>query len=630
MMLPRVICRARRRLLALVSACLVIMLVTACTAGTAGGGSPAKNSGNAGGTDAAGGDSSKVLTFFPCCSWNTTWSFNPYNVNQLGIQNDFITMRLAIAKAPSLTEFVPQLADKWAVENGKLNVHLRDDAKWQDGTPVTSKDLHDTAILNGLRGDGFWNDITGVDIVDDKTVAFTLKEGQPESLAKLDILNAIRPYPSSVYGQLVTDELKQDVIKYFRTLQQNPEQATKLAEARRMGDAFKNLAALKVDKLIGNGPFRLENITTKEAKLVKWDGFWDADQIKFAGIRYLNGSNQTVYPQLFSGNVHLSNVYMPPPILNRWKTTPNSNTALSLGFGFAIVFNSNQKPLDSKAVRQALAYVIPRQQISEAAYGTDDAAGGTWKEVSTGISPTLEELYLKPEQIEQLNKYPVDAAKATELLQGEGFTKKGDQWMKPDGKPFTITFTANAETSDIVTSFNSAAKALTAFGIKSEVNATSGAQQDADQHNGDFQAGMAFVGGSNPLGMYNFLLGPGYNFTRQGNYAGKRGIGFGPKKNVPGLGEVDVASTIDRQVRTVEPGEEMNKQVWNWAQLVNEEVPYIWYATKVYQFPFSTKDFTNWPPLGENNTSELWDIISADMTGGLSLAMQQGYITPKP
>lgn len=539
-------------------------------------------------------------------------------------------MRLAIVKSPSLTEFVPQLADEWSVEDGKLNVHLREDAKWQDDTPVTSKDLHDTAILNALRGDGFWNDITSVDIVDDHTVAFTLKEGQPESLALVDILNAIRPYPSSVYGKFVTDELKQDVITYFTTLHDDPEKAGELPEFKRMGETFQELAGMKVDTLIGNGPFQLENITTKEAKLVKSDVFWDADKIKFAGISYLNGSTQTAYPQLFSGNVHLSNVYMPPPILERWQNTADSNTALPQGFGFAMIFNSNREPLNSKAVRQALAYVIPRQQISEAAYGTDEAAGGLWKEVPTGISPALEELYLDPERIGQLNKYPVDPAKATQLLEGEGFTKQGDQWLMPDGKPFTLTFTANAETTDIVTAFNSAAKALTAFGIKSEVNATSGAQQDADQHNGDFQVGMAFVGGNNPLEMYRTLLGPGYNFTRQGNYAGKRGIGFGPKMNVPGLGEVDVVSTIDQQARNIEPGPEMNEQVWNWAQLVNEEVPYIWYATKVYQFPYSTREFTNWPPMDDQNTSELWDIIGADMSGGVSLAIQQGFITPKP
>jgi peptide/nickel transport system substrate-binding protein len=618
--------RAKKSLVAVITLCTAMIMVTACTAGTAGGGAPNGNTDGGSG----GGDSSKFLTFFPCCSWNTTWSFNPYNVNGLGIQNDFVTMRLAIVKSPSLTEFIPQLADKWEVVGGKLNIHLREDAKWQDDTPVTSKDLHDTAILNALRGDGFWNDITGVDIVDDHTVAFTLKKGQPESLAKLDILNAIRPYPSSVYGKLVTDELKQDVIKYYTAQQQDPEKASGMAEFKRMSEAFKDLAAMKVPELIGNGPFQLENITTKEAKLVKWDGFWEADKIKFAGIQYLNGSTQTVYPQLFSGNVHFSNVYMPPPILKRWKSTPDSNTALPLGFGFTMLFNSNRKPLDSKAVRQALAYAIPRQQISEAAYGTDEAAGGTWKEVSTGISPSLESLYLDPAKIDQLNKYPVDLAKATELLQGEGFTKKGDQWIMPDGKPFTLTFIANAETTDIVTSFNSAAKALTAFGIKSEVNATSGAQQSADQHNGDFQIGSGFVGGNNPLGMYNSVLGPGNNFTKQGNYAGKRGIGFGPNVNVPGLGEVDIASTIDGQVRTIEPGPAMNEQVWNWAQLVNEEVPYIWYATKVYQFPYSTKEFTNWPPMNDKNTSELWDIISADMNGGVSLAIQQGFITPKP
>ena len=69
--------------------------------------------------------------------------------------------------------------------------------------------------------------------------------------------------------------------------------------------------------------------------------------------------------------------------------------------------------------------------------------------------------------------------------------------------------------------------------------------------------------------------------------------------------------------------------VWDWAQLVNDQVPYIWYATKVYQFPYSTKNFTNWPPKDKNGTSQLWDIIGANMSGGVSLALQQGYINGK-
>ena len=625
---PKLIRRGRlsgkKRVMALAVAGVALsMTAAACSAGTAGGGDAG---GNAGGSNSA-GDSSKFLKFSPCCSWNTTWSFNRYNVNGLGIVDNYVNLPLAIQKAPSLTEYVPQLADSWKPEGRKLTVHIREAAKWEDGTPVTSKDVYDTAILDALRGDGFWNDITKIETPDEHTVVYTLKDGQPMALAQADLFGMIT-YPSSVYGKFVTDQVEKDVFAYWTAFQKDPDKAAKMPEFKRMGAQFKKLAAYKVDKVIGNGPFKLENITTKEAKMPKSDTFWDADKIKFGGLDYLNGANETIYPQLFSGGADFSNVYLPPPILKRWTSTPDSNTALPLAFGFVMGFNSHEYPLNMTEVRQALTYVIPRQQISNAAYGTTDGAGGTWKEVNTGISPSLEKLYLPQDKIDQLNKYPVDPAKATQLLESKGFTKKGGQWMTPKGKPFTLTFTANSGTSDIVTSFNSAAKALTAFGIKSDLNATSGAQQDADQHNGDFDIGMFFVGGTNPLGMYNAILHD-QNYTGSGNYAGKRGIGFGPTANVPGLGNVNVPNTILKQSKEVAPGPDMNAAVWNWAQLVNEQVPYIWYATKVYQFSYSTKEFGNWPPKDQNGTSELWDIIGNNTGAGMSLAFQQGYVVPK-
>jgi peptide/nickel transport system substrate-binding protein len=608
------------------AATFILAVTAACSAGTAdsGAGNPA-----GGQADADAGGSAPYLSFAPCCSWGTTWSYNPYNVNGLGIQNDFITLRLAIQNYPSLTDYTPQLADSWKVQHNKLIVHIREGAKWQDGSPVTSKDVYDTAILDGTRGDGFWHDITDVEATDQQTVTFTLRKGQPVPLAENDILANILPYPSSVYGKFVTPQLEKDVPAYYRASQQDPDKAAKMPEFKRMGKAFKDLAALKVDKLIGDGPFKLENITTKEAKLSKWDGFWDADKIKIGGIDYLNGDTQTIYPQLFSNRIDFSNAYMPPPILKRWTSTPDAHTPLPLAFGFVLGFNNHKYPFNVKEVRQALAYVIPRKQMSEAAYGTLPGAGGTWKEVNTGISPTMEKLYLPQDKIDQLNKYPVDLQKATRLLQSKGFTKKGNQWMLPNGKPFTMTFMVNSQTTDIVTSFHSAATALTAFGIKADVNATSGAQQDADQHNGNFDAGMYFIGGNDPLQMYDGMMGTGNNFSSSGTYAGKRGLGFGPKVDVPGLGTEEIATALDAQARNVAPGPKLKELTWDYARLVNDQVPYIWYATKVYQFPYSSRKFTNWPPIGKNGSSPLWDIIGANMTGGISLALQQGYIIPK-
>jgi len=606
------------------TACLALVVVAACSAGTAGGG-PA-GSGGAGGQASTSG---KYLNFFPCCFWGTTWSYNPYNVNGLGIQSDFISLRLADQNFPSMTDYTPQLAESWKAGDGKLVVNLHQGAKWQDNTPVTSKDLYDTAILDGLRGDGFWNDITDVKITDSDTVTFVLKKGEPTTLAENDILANIIVYPSSVYGKFVTDGIAKDVKTYFRTMQTDPAKAAKLPQFTRMSDTFKDLAAMKVSKLIGDGPFQLDNITNQEAKLSKWNGFWGADKIKVAGIEWADGQNEAVYPQLLSGKTDLSSVYLPPPILKQWTKVQDANTAVPPSFGYVLGFNSHKYPLSMTEVRQALAYVIPRQQMTEAAFGTTKNGGGVWKKINTGISPSLEQLNLTQDQLNQLNPYPLDTNKATQLLQSKGFTKKGSQWMMPNGKPFTLTITVNSATSNQVTSDNSAAKALTSFGIKTSVDATSGAQQDADQHNGDFEIGSFSPNSNDPLAMYSAMMGPGQNYSTAGTYAGKRGIGFGPTMNVPGLGKVDITQELNKEVSSVPPGDQMKKLTWDWAQLVNQQVPYIWYATKNYQFEYSTKNFTNWPPVDKTGTSPLWNLAGYNMTAGFSLALQQGYIVPK-
>jgi len=92
---------------------------------------------------------------------------------------------------------------------------------------------------------------------------------------------------------------------------------------------------------------------------------------------------------------------------------------------------------------------------------------------------------------------------------------------------------------------------------------------------------------------------------------------------------VQINTTLDKQAASVAPGPEMNKLTWDYAQLVNDQVPYIWYATKVYQFSYSEKNFTNWPPTDSTGTSSLWNIIGNNMSAGVSLALQQGYIVPK-
>lgn len=427
----------------------------------------------------------------------------------------------------------------------------------------------------------------------------------------------------------MTSALKADVVAYNNAERSDPATATKIAAYKAVTSAFLTIskAKVKIGQIDGDGPYTLRAINTAEAKMVKWGGYYDARNIHVPGIDYYNQPNQGIYPQLLAGVADFSNVYMPPNIIQQF-ASKGGKIAIPLAWSFNIIFNNSLYPLNKLAVRQALAYVLPRKTITEAAYGTLSKAGGKWSAVPSGIAPWLANLYLSKKQLSQLNPYNTNDAKAAKLLESVGFHKRGAQWMMPDGRPFNLAFLVNSATTDITATFTSAAKALDAFGIKSSVDATTGATVSANQYDGNFQIGYAGCGGYNPLAAFACQLGSGYNFINLGSYAGKKGIGFGPTVNVPGLGTVDVHE-INNQANSIGPGPKMKQLTWDWARLVNQQVPYISYAVKVYQFSYSTRKFTDFPPQNAQGTSPLWNLMANNMELGLLVFLNDGYIRPK-
>jgi len=608
----------RARLTSLAAAGLTISLSTALV------GSPASGATR----DAA---DTPALGMSPCCSWGTSWSYNVYSPIALGIGDGYVFQRLAEEDYPSLTQFTPQLATSWKVSGNTLTLHLRTGVNWQNGQPFTSKDVYDTILLDGTNETAFWDDVAGVAAPNSSTVVITLRPGTSPVLFEDALFTLTFIYPSSVYGSVITPNLESQEVAYYKVYATNVAAADKMPQYKAISAVFNKLVALPVSlsDYIGTGPFRLTAINTSVAKMVKWDGFYGASKVHVPAMTYYNNPNEAIYPQLFSGAADFSNVYMPTPILDRWLHTPGANMALTKAFGFQMEFNDAKYPLNLTKVRQALAYVIPRNLMVDAAYGTSPYAGGTVATPPDGLPGYNNAQYLTPKQVASLNPYNVNPAKATALLDSVGFKKKGGTWYTPKGAKFTLTLYANSATSDIVTSFTSAAKALTAFGIPSSVVAEQGAVLAEQEGKGDFQVAAELNGSVNPLENFEYMLGPGNNYPTLGNYAGDRSMGFGPVVDVPGLGKVNVSATIAKEYETVGPGPEMNALTWDWARLVDQQVPYLWYATKVYQFPFSTAHYTDYPPLNSQHTSALWNIIGEDMGPGIALAMEEGYIRPK-
>jgi peptide/nickel transport system substrate-binding protein len=610
---------ARRRPRALAAMCAVaaVALVTAaCGSGSSG----------------ASTSTASYLKWAPCCSWGTTWSLNQYSPIALTIGEGLVQLPLAVENDPSLTSFTPQLATSWTASGDTLTINLRPGVKWQNGDPVTSTDVYDTIVLNGTNGTSGWLYIAGVSAPNSHEVVITTRPGTNMALLEDELLPTTI-LPASQYGRFVTPSLAAEDAAYYGEEAKDPAAAAKMPQYAAIEAAFKKAAAYNVPNLLGDGPFELKAINTAEALLVKWPGFYDAASVHIPGIDYLNDENQSIYPLLLSGQADFSNVYMSPAILKQWDATPGSNTAIPQGFSFSLVFNSHAYPLNMTAVRQAIAYVIPRANMVSSAYGGSSVKdrGGVLNTVPDGLPSYLNPLYLTPAEIASLNTYPVNDAKAASLLESAGFRKSGGKWIEPDGKPFTLTFLVNSATSDIVSSFDTAASALTAFGISSSLDATEGTIQAQDVSDGDFQLSMALEGGPNPLyNNFDQLIGSITNFETVGSYAGDRGVGFGPTENVPGIGTVDVPVTIDQESEQVGPGPEMDKLVYDWAREINTQLPVLTYATKVYQFPYSSRNFTDWPPVNAQGTSPLWNILGqGNMTQGLTLMLEDGYIRPK-
>jgi peptide/nickel transport system substrate-binding protein len=126
--------------------------------------------------------------------------------------------------ARGVLEYQPLLANSWEFQNGNRDIlfHLRTDAKWSDGVPVTARDVQlsfelygDTSVasvrqssVEGLRRTkkGGLDLHDAVEVVDDSTVAFHFERPYPGQLfdAGLPIL------PSHIFGKFPRQGLREN------------------------------------------------------------------------------------------------------------------------------------------------------------------------------------------------------------------------------------------------------------------------------------------------------------------------------------------------------------------------------------------------------------------------------------
>ena len=390
----------KRNMLKVVAASLAgAMLLTACggsgganqTSAAAGGSAETSAAAEAGST---GGE--KVITKAQTGDWDT---FMPMNTTNAGADNVIELMfdRLMVINTDGT--FGPRLAESWETNEAqdKITYHLNENAKWQDGEPVTAEDVvysaqvassSEYSYLRRIRMQYFaGTDETGcetgtdsieVAALDDHTVEFTLK-------APMD--------PAIIYALVNRD---------FYIMPKHL--LDSISDADLVNDAF-------WQKPIGSGPCifdSMESGVSIEFKANKdyYLGAPDFDRLVFKKVQSTN-----LLSGLMSGDIDVLSANSQIPLAD-WeaaKNTPGIVTKSVPTFAYQYMAMNTARDYLTEDVRHAISLAINRQVI------VDQLLQG---EARIAIGPLAED---HPYFDEKLLPIEYDPEKAKSMLEAAGW-----------------------------------------------------------------------------------------------------------------------------------------------------------------------------------------------------------------
>lgn len=285
-------------------------------------------------------------------------------------------------------ELVPDIAESWDVspDGTVYTFHLRQDARFHDGKPVTAHDFKysieracdpmiESVVADTYLGDivgakeklrGQADEVSGVVVVDDHTLEMTIDAPKPYFLYKMT-------YPTA----FVLDR-----------------------------ENVEGTHQPWTDRPNGTAPFRLEEYELGQRIVFLRNEFYYGDKPALERVNFIlaGGSAMTMYENgeldaVPVGLTDIERVLDPTNPLNKELTI-----APSLGT-FYIGFNVNKPPFDDVKVRQAFNYAIDKQKIVDVVYKkTVPAAKGI-------IPPTMPNY-----SNEDLVGFPYDPEKARQFI----------------------------------------------------------------------------------------------------------------------------------------------------------------------------------------------------------------------
>jgi len=346
---------------------LVAALVAVLTLGAAGCGGDDDDGaaqGDTSATDTGGAAAEQVLRI----AWGAEPpSLDPGKATDTTSSNVILALMDPLVKLnPDTLEPEASLAESWTVEGNVVTFHLRDDATWTNGDPVTAQDFvyswkrtlspelaADYAYqLYGITGAAEYNGCT---------------KGNCEALADKVAVTAVD-------DQTLRVELTSEQPWFIGQVSHHSFLPVHQATVEEFGDNWTDPA-----NIVTNGPFMLESWEHEASiNLVKNPDFRDADNVSLERIEGSIIVDGVTRVQAFeAGEVDaLDGLGLPPEEIDRLKTEPYYELYPALG-NYYYGFNVDNIGLDQ---RKAMSLAINRKIIT-------DQIDKTGRSQATGFTP---------------------------------------------------------------------------------------------------------------------------------------------------------------------------------------------------------------------------------------------------
>lgn len=306
----------------------------------------------------------------------------------------------------------PGVAKTWDVSDDGLvyTFHLREDAKWSDGSPLTAHDFEYS-----------WKRVCDPEVVSDNLQGMTdyivgAKEYFDGTGTRDDVkIKAVDDYtfevelinPTPFFPQLVAGGTYMPVQE--ATVEKNGEGWEKNPET-----------------FISNGAFILEEYEIgSHYKFKKNEEYWDADNVKLAGIKaiFVNDSNTSLQGYQ-AGDIDATELMPAEEIPRLLAEDPNFKSGLRTGC-FYLGFNVDREPMNDVNVRKAITLAIDRKQLVEQVTksGEIPASGFIAPTALKTDGSSYRELDENgfPEVAYEINPYQAEVEKAQEYLAKAGY-----------------------------------------------------------------------------------------------------------------------------------------------------------------------------------------------------------------